>query len=139
MPELLKMALTMTVEPGTNLKGEVAGANWTFLLPSRELDRTVCIGPPSASSMATLSHLGSEVTIACSSQAQMQKANETWLPKQYGNVRLILNEDRSKLPLLDDSVDLLFITEKGAWWQLNNTPLFQEELVKALTLSLIHL
>jgi len=132
MPELLETALAMTVEPGTNLKGQAAGANWTFLLPSRELEQIVCIGLPSASSMATISHLGGWVTIAHSSQEHIQKANELWRLKQFSSIRMILAKDRTELPLPSDRVDLVFITEKDARWQLNNSRIFQEELHRIL-------
>jgi hypothetical protein len=49
---------------GTNLKGEGAGAAWTFLLPSLEFQRVLCVGLPSASTLRTLSRLAAEVVVA---------------------------------------------------------------------------
>ena len=45
---MLDTTLATTFVPGTNLKGEVAGANWSFLLPSLELEQILCLGTPPA-------------------------------------------------------------------------------------------
>ena len=56
--------------PGTNVKGDVGGANWSYLLPSLELDRVVCLGRPSRPALATLAGLG-EVTVWPSGRADL--------------------------------------------------------------------
>jgi Phosphotransferase enzyme family len=43
--------------PGTNLKGQVAGAAWTYLLDSMQSNRTVSIGDPGVPSRETLNRL----------------------------------------------------------------------------------
>lgn len=50
--------------PGTNVKGQVAGGSWTFLLPSLELGRVLCVGDVAAAEMGTLRRLASEVVQA---------------------------------------------------------------------------
>jgi hypothetical protein len=61
-------ALENTIEaqfvPGSNLKGAVGGANWCFLLPSLELGRVVCLGPPSSAALSTLARLSGEVVVS---------------------------------------------------------------------------
>ena len=60
---MLEMTLATTFVPGTNLKGEVAGANWSFLLPDLNLERTLCLGSPPPATLTTLLRFSQEVII----------------------------------------------------------------------------
>ncbi|MGH3036358.1 MAG: hypothetical protein ACRDMU_04185, partial [Gaiellaceae bacterium] len=42
----LEASLDAPPVPGSNMKGDVAGANWWFLLPSLRAERIVCLGEP---------------------------------------------------------------------------------------------
>src|SRR5690606_27010041 len=55
---MLERTLSTQFIPGTNLRGEVAGANWSYLLPSLELEHIVCLGAPTSASLAALARLG---------------------------------------------------------------------------------
>jgi hypothetical protein len=61
---VLEYALAGKFAAGTNLKGHVAGAAWTFLLPTLELDTVVCLGLPSTATLRTLGRLGARVLVA---------------------------------------------------------------------------
>jgi hypothetical protein len=61
---MLNYTLSTQFEPGTNLRGEGAGAAWTFLLPSLDLRSILCVGAPSAATLAALSRLAGDVTVA---------------------------------------------------------------------------
>ncbi|MFN8476212.1 MAG: hypothetical protein U0074_00080 [Kouleothrix sp.] len=43
---MLDITLATEFLPGTNVKGEVTGANWLFLLPMMDIARVVCFGVP---------------------------------------------------------------------------------------------
>ena len=60
---MLDNAVGMVFNPGSNLKGQVAGANWSFLLPDMNLERILCYGKPSLRAQETLNHLSREVLI----------------------------------------------------------------------------
>ncbi|MGH3037150.1 MAG: aminoglycoside phosphotransferase family protein, partial [Gaiellaceae bacterium] len=49
--------------PGSNMKGDVAGANWWFLLPSLRAERIVCLGEPTPAALATLGRMSDDVTV----------------------------------------------------------------------------
>ncbi len=49
--------------PGTNQRWQVTGANWTYLLPSLTLDRVLCVGQPTAATLATLRRIGGAVVV----------------------------------------------------------------------------
>lgn len=55
------MALRTPVTIGTNVKDQLAGGTWTFLLPSLELDRVLLIGAPSEATVETLRRLARQV------------------------------------------------------------------------------
>ncbi len=51
-------------QPGSNLKGEAAGAAWTFLLDRMEMDSVLCLGRPSHAARATLERMAGRITLA---------------------------------------------------------------------------
>lgn len=81
---MLERTLNTQFIPGTNLRGDVAGANWVYVLPSLALARILCIGVPPRATLAALSRLG-EVTIA----ASPRPASEP-LPLDASSVDLVL-------------------------------------------------
>ena len=85
--------------PATNLRDQVAGASWSYLLPSLELGRVVCFGAVSAAELATLARIGREVVV-------VDPAGERD-PEAPANVRFA--PDRTFLGLADASVDLVRI------------------------------
>ncbi len=60
---VLERSLQSDLRPGSNLKGNAAGAAWTFLLPRLEFDHVLCWGAPSIPALETLSRLGRRVTV----------------------------------------------------------------------------
>ncbi|MGH2570141.1 MAG: hypothetical protein ACRDGR_02870, partial [bacterium] len=60
---MIETTLRTSFVPGTNLRGDIAGANWTFLLPSMELDHAICLGAPPTEALATLARIAKRVTI----------------------------------------------------------------------------
>lgn len=45
----------------SNLRGDALDGNWVFLLPNLEIKRVLCVGQPSAQTLATLTSLTNEV------------------------------------------------------------------------------
>jgi hypothetical protein len=60
---MLATTLSTQYVPGTNLKGQVVGANWLFLLPDLEIKQAICLGIPKTSSLKTLSRLSQKVIV----------------------------------------------------------------------------
>lgn len=112
---MLDATLATTFTPGTNLKGSVAGANWSFLLPSLEVEHVVAFGVPAKAALATLARLGNDVTIICKDATQYQHSNKLIRELQLTNVRPQLIADPSRMPLANHSVDVLFLAEQDRW------------------------
>jgi hypothetical protein len=104
---MLEMTLATEFVPGTNLKGKVAGANWSFLLPSLEIERIVCAGISSAAALATLSRVGREVLVICERAHQHDQIDAISRQRGLANVRPISADASGDLPLAAGSVDLL--------------------------------
>jgi len=106
---ILDTTLATAFVPGSNLKGDVAGANWSFLLPALDLEQILCLGAPPASTLATLARIGREVTVVCRDTAQVQQVGEA--SRQHGLtvVRAVVVDSRVALPLPDGSADLVVL------------------------------
>src|SRR5436853_2342402 len=112
---MLDTTLTTEFAPGTNLKGGVAGANWSFLLPSLGLEQIVCFGAPSAATLTTLARLGDAVTVVCASARQLTRVREQSRRSGLDNVQLVAIVGSAALPIPDSSVDLaLLLGRDGA-------------------------
>jgi protein-L-isoaspartate O-methyltransferase len=106
---MLELTLATEFVPGTNLKGNVAGANWSFLLPSLELERVVCVGVSSAAALATLSRIGREVLVVCERAQQRDQIDALCRQRGLANVRAIAADGAGELPLAAGSADLLCV------------------------------
>lgn len=102
---MLDTTLATTFEPGTNLKGEVAAANWTFLLPSLELDQIVTLGRPTPAALSTLMRMG-QVTIVT---ADNDLAHGAKVAGGATGPQIVVFDEEMSLPFVDHCVDLVFI------------------------------
>jgi hypothetical protein len=88
---MLETTLATEFEPGTNIKGGVvAGASWAFALPSLELERVVCLGPPPEATLRTLAELGRRVLIICTRRRQLASLRGKLAGSGHRNVALVL-------------------------------------------------
>jgi len=101
---MLQRTLSTQFVPGTNLRGDVTGANWIYLLPTLALEHSLVLGAPSRASLAALVRLG-RVSIAADPSAVADL-----LPlDRWGDVALVAPDARGALPVLAESVDLVLL------------------------------
>ncbi|MBK9944938.1 MAG: phosphotransferase [Kouleothrix sp.] len=115
---MLDITLSTEFTPGTNLKGEVAGANWLFLLPRMDLDLVVCLGMPTPAGLVALARMTGEVAVCAAGPERERLAA---LAKQYGlaNVRVLtgtlgLNAGSVALVLIAGAAELARFGEDAA-------------------------
>jgi hypothetical protein len=120
---MLELTLATRFEIGTNVKGNVAGANWSFLLPSLELDQVLCIGSPSAEDLVTLARLARRVLIVgrAPSGGRSLSANVQFVAASSG-----------KLPLNNQCVDLAVLPGKGGAARLARSTALRQEIERVL-------
>lgn len=110
---MLETTMATTFKPGTNLKGEEAGGNWTFVLPSRELQRTICLGVPSAKTLRTINKISQSVVIICDSSETVKEFQKTFDQKNLPEVQVIIFNKNYAIPLLEKCADLILMV--GTW------------------------
>jgi hypothetical protein len=136
---MLDRAVSMIINPGSNLKGQVAGANWAFLLPNMNMERILCFGMPSARTQVTLNHLGPEVLIIT------EEPHPPVFQSRVQNHRIVLSQWEpwaNSIPvcLPNSTVDLIVITGRRMIRKLYSTPGLQTDLLRLLsTRGLIYL
>lgn len=127
---MLDTTLATEFVPGTNRRGQVAGANWTFLLPSRELELVVCLGLPAAAELTTLSGLGQVAIVVPEAQAA------TFRPRsgayRSSSVGVLVRGTGTPLPLPDNSADLVVLGEGEDLRNLRRDSFLQSELSRVL-------
>jgi hypothetical protein len=104
---MLETTLSTEFEPGTNIKGgEVAGASWSFALPSLELGRVVCLGRPPAAALHTLAQRGRRVLVVCAERRQLGALRGELAARGHRNVALVLARSEA-LPLAAGCAELV--------------------------------
>jgi SAM-dependent methyltransferase len=110
---MLELTLATTYETGTNVKGTVPGANWIFLLPSLDLGRVVCVGPPAPSALRMVSRFARGVAVICENEQERKILSEEPLYRDNGKVDLISLDRWDGLGHADSTVDVVWIANKG--------------------------
>lgn len=102
---MLERTLRTQFVPGTNLRGNVAGANWTYLLPSLEMEHILCIGAPPSATLAALARLGRVSIVAEPHALADLEPLDRW-----GNVARVERGADGALTLPAHSVDLALVS-----------------------------
>jgi hypothetical protein len=129
---MLETTLTTTFVPGANLKGQVAGANWVFLLPNLNLERVVCLGAPSPTTLTTLSRLSREVVVACVNSRQMRQVSEMNQKSDLTNIRPVAINNNPVLSLPGHCADLVLVVGGYSTRRLTHDQAMLRELRRLL-------
>jgi len=106
---MLDMTLSTEFVPGTNVKGEVAGANWLFLLPSLELGQVLCVGAIAPPSLLAIARVADQVVVLVDRQEAAQKLGEVAHRHGLSNMRCL----DSTIALAQQSVELVLLDDDG--------------------------
>jgi hypothetical protein len=109
---MLDATLTTDFLPGTNLKGGSAGANWTYVLSSLELEQVVTVGEPRATTLATLSRNAKRVIVMCSNRRGLKTVQRTVEQRGFDNVTVLPPKSDDRSAIRDNSTDLLFVVRR---------------------------
>ena len=128
---MLDTTLATAFIPSTNLKWNVTGANWSFLLPSLELEQIVCLGTTRLPTLATLSRIGRDVAVICANARQLHQTGEAIRHSGAANIRLMIANGHGTLPLVGGSADLVLVSGGNAR-RLNRDRALRAELERVL-------
>jgi hypothetical protein len=130
---MLETTLATEFVPGTNVRWQVTGANWTFLLPSLEIDRALCIGLPTAAALATLARISCAVDIVCLDARQKDAVDALRHGSLSASVNTIRADDIAALPVAPGSVDLVVVADAAIAARLGRDPGARLALDRLLT------
>jgi SAM-dependent methyltransferase len=100
--------------PGSNLSGDLACADWRFLLPDFRADNVVCLGVPSANNLTVLRRMARRVWVVSSSLAELRELRRASEEKNAGQFQLIHAKDFTALPFPDGAMDLIWMKDSVA-------------------------
>lgn len=113
---MLDTALASSFVPGSVRKCGYLGANWLFLMPSLNLGRVLCIGPPTAAVLATVCRHADDVLVACGDCKQAREIRDLSRSLGLTNVNSFLLDNvdsEAVLPLSSCDTDLIVMSRYG--------------------------
>jgi len=111
---LLETTLATEFVPGTNVKGRVAGANWSFLLPSLEARLVVALGEPAPAALRTLARLAARVVVLCASPRELRRVERVAGAEGLANVAAVVcGRGMEDFPFRREQFDLIAVV--GPW------------------------
>jgi hypothetical protein len=103
---ILETILGRTFEPGTNLRGDVAGARWAFALPSLRQPSIACLGQPSEAAIRRLVTLSDRVDVVVRDEVSKTRLARLAQQRGWTSVRSLVLDDR-----LDPDHDLVWVVD----------------------------
>lgn len=123
---MLETALAAQYIPGSNMKGDVEGANWIFLLPNFEFERVFCIGLPTVSTLTTLSRFSKHVYVVCVNHKELEEFIVLREQSELSNLQAIVVSQLRHMPIKNGSVELILIADQSGIDQSNEKSVFLE-------------
>jgi hypothetical protein len=127
---VLEGTLGTSFVPGSNLKGDLAGANWWYLLPSLEAERVVCLGVPSRAALSTLSRASKEVVVCGAATSRSRGLKR--LERDFPGVRVARVTRGQGLPLPDGCADVVAIVGRAWARQIGRNPILLDHVARTL-------
>jgi hypothetical protein len=115
---------------GSNLKGDLAGANWWYLLPSLEAERVVYLGVPSKAALSTLSRACEEVVVIVPAIGRTRELKR--LARAFPGVRVVRLSQGQDFPLPDRCSDVVAIVSRAWSRQIGRDPSLLGEVGRVL-------
>ncbi|MDQ2693991.1 MAG: aminoglycoside phosphotransferase family protein [Pseudomonadota bacterium] len=106
-PAMLETTLAADFIPGTNLKGDLAHADWRFLLPRLQVDNVLCVGSPAPGSIVPLSRICQQLFVISGNPQQLKTLSAAAAAKGIGNLRCIHLNPLAPWPFAAASMDLV--------------------------------
>jgi hypothetical protein len=106
---MLDVTLDTKFVVGTNIRGDMASADWRFLLPRLSFERVLCLGVPELPAVAVLSGMCVNMIIASSNKKRLAKAIAECNARRLANVQSMHVPHVSSIPCPSRGVDLIYI------------------------------
>ncbi|MEZ4663917.1 MAG: hypothetical protein R2911_40810 [Caldilineaceae bacterium] len=130
---MLEITTSTIFIPGSNLKGNVTGANWLFLLPKLRMSHVICVGMPLPGTLLSLANFCRQITVICTDAAQEEQMDLAVDEADLRNVEVLMARPVADMLLPDQRVDLLLISGRNTVDWLNRHIEVCNQLVRLLT------
>jgi hypothetical protein len=112
---VLDTTLKTEFTPGTNLRGDLARADWRFLLPSLRLGTVFVFGLPSLDELTVLSGSASQLYVASFDINALEGLERAVRERGLPNVEVLARGAVSPFPLADHSMNLIWLAGGNGW------------------------
>lgn len=106
---MLEMMLNTKFAPGSNLKGDMACADWRFLLPSLDLQEVLCLGMPSMEVVSVLSTICRRLHVVSADAKETEQLGQAARQGNLSKLGVTHVASYAKLPFTEGSMDLIWI------------------------------
>jgi len=106
---MLDVTLNTKFVVGANVRGDMASADWRFLLPRLSFERVLCLGVPALPVVSVLSGMCKSMIVAGSNKKRLTRAIAECNARNIANVESMHVHDLSSLPCPTQSIDLIYI------------------------------
>ncbi len=129
---MLDVTLNTKFVVGTNVRGDMASADWRFLLPRLSFERVLCLGTPALATVAVLSEMSESIIIASSNKKRLAKAMAEYNARNIANAQSMHTQDVSNLSCPSQSIDLIYIASAKKRRAFFDEPAVVQELSRVL-------
>jgi len=112
---MLDVTLNTKFVVGTNLRGDLASADWRFLLPCLQFERVLCIGLPESAELSVLAGIWDELIIVSKNHKHLLKVIAQSRQRGAANLRAVCAEGLAHLPCRSESIDLVFVARDRSY------------------------
>jgi len=95
--------------PGSNTSGDMACADWRFLLPSLDLEEVLCLRMPPIKVVSVLSTICRRLNVVSTDLKAIEELNRAARERGLSKLRVIHANDYARLPFSESSMDLIWI------------------------------
>jgi SAM-dependent methyltransferase len=129
---LLELMLNTKFEPGSNLQGDMASADWRFLLPSLELGEVLCLGAPSMEVVSALSTICRRLHVVSVNPNEARQLEQAARQRSLPKLCVTHVNSYAKLPFIEGSMDLIWIANVDGAANPARSPGVAAELLRLL-------
>ena len=109
---MLDTTLATSFVAGTNLKGDMASADWRFLLPRLQFGLVLCLGVPRTATLLVLSKTCERLEVLSPNQERLRPVIAESEKRGATNVKSVAHDDHATLPYPNNSIDLIFVADE---------------------------
>jgi len=129
---MLELMLNTEFIPESNMSGDMACADWRFLLPSLDLEEVLCLRMPPIKVVFVLSTICRRLNVVSTDLKAIEELNRAARERGLSKLRVVHANDYARLPFSESSMDLVWIAGVDGSPNPARSPGVAEELARLL-------